>query len=113
MHYVPMKALLEVAEVMKTGAIKYGTKNWRAQPVAASTYYDAAMRHMIDWFEGKVDLDPESNKSHLAHAICCMLIIMDGMGVEDFIDDRGFAEAFVKKDADTEAAKTYLDHAMS
>lgn len=97
LHYVPMKAMLEVAEVMRTGAIKYGTKNWRQQPVAASIYYDACHRHLIDWFEGREDLDKESQKSHLAHAICCLLILMDGLTIEGFVDDRKFTEVLTNQ----------------
>lgn len=102
-RYLPMRILMGVARVMRTGAIKYGVKNWRVQPVAASTYYDAAMRHMIDWFEGPEgiltepqDLDPESGESHLDHAIANLMILRDGMGVKGFIDDRKLAEALTK-----------------
>ena len=93
LSFVPMNIIRDdVAEVMALGATKYGHKNWRKQPIDTSTYYDAAHRHLIAWFEDGEDVDPESKKSHLAHVICCMLIILDGLHRGELIDDRAKAE---------------------
>lgn len=89
---VPMNAMLDVAEVMRHGADKYGRKNWRKQPIDASTYYDAALRHLIAWFERGEDADPESGKSHLAHVACCALLLLDGIERGELIDDRQLYE---------------------
>ena len=88
LSFLPMNIMLSVAEVMYSGAVKYGKKNWRVQPVEAATYYDAAYRHMIAWFEDRVDLDPESGKHHLDHAIASLLIIRDGIERGELIDNR-------------------------
>jgi hypothetical protein len=92
LHFVPAEVLLSVAEVMRLGASKYGLKNWREQPVRASTYYDAMFRHMVAWFETREDKDVESGQHHLAHAICCAMIILDGLHRGTFVDDRGEQE---------------------
>ena len=94
-HFIAMNTLRDVARVMSLGSDKYGLKNYRAQPVAASTYYDAAFRHLIDWFEGPEDApgnpednDRESGITHLAHVIACCTILMDAMRRGLLIDDR-------------------------
>ncbi len=96
MHYVPGKTFLAVAEVFKLGAAKYGLKNWRKQPIRASSYYSAMHRHLLDWFEGGVDMDPESHHHHLAHVIASCMIILDAMEHNALIDDRADAEVKTK-----------------
>jgi hypothetical protein len=86
-HFVPMEVMLQVAKVMELGAKKYGRMNWREQPIQASTYYSAMFRHMIAWFEGE-DVDPESGQPHLAHAICCAMLVLDSERRGILIDDR-------------------------
>ena len=77
-HFVPMGPIFKyVTRVMEGGAKKYGVKNWRKQPIRASTYYSAALRHLSSWFEEGEWLDPESGQPHLAHAICCCLLVLD------------------------------------
>lgn len=93
LHKVPMHVMLEVAGVMEIGAAKYGLKNWRVQPINASTYYSAVLRHLIAWFECGEDADPESNKHHLAHVMACCAIVIDGLDRGTLLDDRAFAEA--------------------
>lgn len=96
-HFVPLSSIMDIAEVMKLGATKYGIKNWREQPILASTYYSAMFRHMHSWFENLEDTDPESGKHHLAHAVCCALIIMDGLAKGKLIDDRAAQEVIVRQ----------------
>lgn len=50
--------------------------DWKCDPDAGK-YFDAAMRHLTAWISGE-RLDPESGRSHLAHAICCLLIMLWG-----------------------------------
>ena len=82
---IPTAALLHLGEVMKLGADKYGPFNWRETPVPAETYVDAMGRHMLSWQDGE-NLDPESQKSHLAHVMACCAIIIDAME-NDMLDD--------------------------
>ena len=73
---IPTASLLHLGEVMKLGATKYGPFNWRETPVPAEVYVDAAMRHLLSWFDGE-DRDPESGMSHLGHVMACCAIIID------------------------------------
>ena len=73
---IPPAGLLHLGEVMKLGAKKYGPFNWRVEPVPAEVYVDAAMRHLMSWYDGE-DEDPESGQSHLAHVMACCAIIID------------------------------------
>lgn len=79
--------MAEASVVAMLGATKYGRHNWRLTSVSASIYYDAAMRHLVKWFEGE-ETDPESGVSHLAHVICGLAIVRDAQMRGRMIDDR-------------------------
>lgn len=85
--FIPPVAILEEAVVMALGASKYGPFNWNEFPVDASTYYSAAMRHLMSWFTGE-NIDPESGASHLAHARACLAILIDSQVGGTLIDNR-------------------------
>jgi hypothetical protein len=72
---LPFRALQEVVEVLTFGAKKYAADNWKHVPQARERYVDAAYRHLADW-NTTARLDPETGKSHLAHAICCLLFLL-------------------------------------
>ncbi len=84
---IPTPPLVQVGEVMRLGREKYGPYNWRDQPVTASTYIDAAVRHLASWWDGET-VDPESGQSHLAHAAASLFIITDALAVGTGTDDR-------------------------
>jgi len=73
---VPQVALLEVAKVMTFGAKKYAPDNWRKVENAHSRYIDAALRHINAHLIGQ-HKDPESDLSHLAHAVCSLMMAME------------------------------------
>jgi hypothetical protein len=87
LHLVPSTALVQVAEVMRLGAAKYGPYNWRDQDVAATVYVSAAQRHIAAWLDGE-DIDTESGQPHTAHAAACLLILLDACVNKALIDDR-------------------------
>ena len=87
----PVAPLFEMGKVFELGAKKYGRFNWRLHTVSATVYYDAALRHLMAWFEGE-DLDPESGVPHLAHAMACMVILMDAKDNNKLNDNRLDAE---------------------
>lgn len=87
MHLIPHGALVEVARVMELGAKKYGPYNWRHTPVSYSTYLSADSRHNGSFLDGE-DQDPESRRSHLAHAAASMLILLDAIIIGNAKDDR-------------------------
>lgn len=71
---IPTIAIEQEAAVMGFGAAKYGRDNWRGG-LHYSRLIDAALRHMLA-FSGGENLDPETGLSHLAHARCCMGMLM-------------------------------------
>jgi predicted peroxiredoxin len=86
MGLLPPRAIELVADVLTMGAKKYSPDNWAKAP-SWSTYYDAMQRHLSSWWGGQ-DLDPESGKSHLAHAACCVLFLMEFERRKISVDDR-------------------------
>ena len=86
---VPPSAMLHLSDVLSDGAEKYGPLNWRTDPVAASVYYSAAMRHLMAWWDGE-DIDPGSKRGahHLAAVLANMAIVLDAIGTGNLIDDR-------------------------
>lgn len=84
---IPTTALLQIGAVMRTGKEKYGAYNWRDYPVTASTYVDAAMRHLVQYWDGET-VDPESGLPHLAHAAASIMVLMDALATGNGTDDR-------------------------
>ena len=76
MGLVPPAALFEVANVLTFGAKKYLPGNWQYVKDGKERYLDAALRHIYLYQLGE-ELDPESKYHHLAHAICCLMFILD------------------------------------
>jgi hypothetical protein len=76
MSDTPTYPITIMGQVFSGGAAKYGRFNWREKTVSSSVYYDAALRHLMAWFN-REDLDPESGFSHLGHVMACMAILMD------------------------------------
>jgi hypothetical protein len=72
---------------MSDGKAKYGPMNWREKRVTSSVYYNAAMRHLMAWWDGE-DLAPDSGVHHLAHAMACLAIVLDAESVGKLNDDR-------------------------
>tara|TARA_R110002126_G_scaffold220018_1_gene365374 strand:- start:133 stop:597 length:465 start_codon:yes stop_codon:yes gene_type:complete len=72
---LPFKAVREVVEVLTYGSNKYADDNWKIVPDARKRYISASFRHLTAWAEGEKN-DNETGKSHLAHAICCLLFLL-------------------------------------
>ena len=75
-YLLPPKALLEVSKVLTIGAEKYNEENWRKLDNLQNRYTGAALRHLFAHMDGE-ELDPETNLSHLAHALCCLLFKLE------------------------------------
>jgi hypothetical protein len=73
---VSAPVLAEVGVAMLEGALKYGRHNYRVSGVRASTYYDAALRHITAWWEGE-DIDPASGLPHTVKAMACLMVMRD------------------------------------
>lgn len=72
---LPFEELSQVVEVLDMGANKYGEGNWKYVYPARDRYFNAAMRHILAWWSGE-KVDEESGRSHLAHAVSCLLFLM-------------------------------------
>lgn len=72
---LPPRPLVEIAQVLDFGRKKYGAYNW-STGFAVSRLFSALLRHVWAWWTGE-ESDPETGLSHLAHAGCCLLFIMD------------------------------------
>lgn len=85
---LPWDALREVALVFTHGA-KHDTDDqprYRTDARAHSKHFEAAQRHLTAWWLGE-DNDPESGRSHLAHAACRILILLSRKALRQH-DDR-------------------------
>lgn len=80
------EALNQTAAVLKFGADKYHAHNWR-DGFAWSRPLAAAMRHIMAFNDGE-DRDPESGLSHLAHAACCIMFLLEFEKTHPELDDR-------------------------
>ena len=79
--------LYEMGLGMLEGARKYGRHNYRAMGVSATVYYDAALRHIMSWWEGE-DIDIDSGLNHITKALTALMVLRDSMLVGNWIDDR-------------------------
>jgi dATP/dGTP diphosphohydrolase len=79
-----MKAYLSIS--MYLGATKYGTWNWRGNRTTASVYFAALQRHLDKWWQGEED--DADGTPHLANALACLTIIMEGRYIGNMADDR-------------------------
>ena len=71
---------------MTHGAKKYSAHNWM-KGFDWSRLYDASQRHLTAWNMGE-DIDPESGFPHLAHALCCIMMLHDTTQLCPELDDR-------------------------
>jgi hypothetical protein len=82
---LPTAPLEEVAAVLAVGANKYGPCNW-CRGARWGRYFAALLRHLFAWWR-RENRDPETGLSHLAHACCCLMFLMEyqrnGWGTDD------------------------------
>lgn len=83
----PPIALVHAVDAMMDGAGKYDPYNWRAKHITTSNYLHAAIRHIIDYWEGQ-ECAPDSLAKHLGHAIATLAIVLDAQAHGCLIDDR-------------------------
>jgi hypothetical protein len=72
---LPIEEVEEIVQVLTDGAKKYAPGNWMHVPDKENRYYAALMRHLTAWRKGELK-DPDSGRSHLSHAGCCLLFLM-------------------------------------
>lgn len=79
-------ALVKIAEVMAYGSNKYAAHNWRGG-LHWSRVLSAAMRHLMA-FNDSEDKDSETGLSHIAHAGCCIMFLLEYETTHPELDDR-------------------------
>lgn len=84
---LPMGPIYEMALAMTEGGLKYGKHNYRSMGCKASTYFDAAIGHLVSWWEGS-DIDKESGVHHLMKAAACLIVMRDSQLMGNDTDDR-------------------------
>lgn len=87
LHLWPTTATAVGCLAMLEGLLKYGRSNFRAVGVRSSIYYDAARRHLDEWFEGQ-DVDPDSGLPTLGKALACIAVLIDAEAAGKLNDDR-------------------------
>jgi hypothetical protein len=85
-HLLSTEAMNQTAAVLAFGAEKYAEHNWR-KGFVWSRPLSAAMRHIAAFNAGE-DKDPESGLSHLAHAACCIMFLLEFEKTHKELDDR-------------------------
>jgi Domain of unknown function (DUF5664) len=88
MSVVPMGVMMEVGVGMLEGARKYGRHNYRIAGVRASVYVDAAMRHLIKFWDFGINIDKDSGLSEVTKAITSLVVLRDAMMTGKWVDDR-------------------------
>lgn len=83
----PATARAYGALAMTEGDLKYGGFNYRTAGVRVSIYYAAANRHLDKWFNGEW-ADSKTQVPHLASALACISVIIDGIECGNVTDDR-------------------------
>jgi hypothetical protein len=87
LHYLEPAAEEAIARAMKSGADKYGYRNFTIEPIKATVYIDALLRHILAWKNGD-DVDPDSGQHPLAHIGANVHVALAAMAADKFIDDR-------------------------
>lgn len=85
MELIPPELLFAVGDILTFGAKKYAPRNWETG-MLWSRPFGALMRHLWAWWGGE-KLDPETGRSHLWHAGCCIAFLIAyeerGVGTDD------------------------------
>lgn len=86
LELLPRRGLEEIAKVLTFGAHKYDRDNWR-KGLEWSRCIGAAQRHLLAYANGETH-DPETGLSHLAHAGCNILFVLEYERTHPELDDR-------------------------
>lgn len=83
---IPASTLHALASILTFGAAKYAPRNWELG-IAWGRVFGALMRHLWAWWSGESN-DPETGKSHLWHAQCCVAFLIEYEITHPEFDDR-------------------------
>ena len=92
---IPSEAVFALGEILTFGARKYADRNWE-KGMRWGRVFAALMRHLWAWWAGEGptcrsfvfgSLDAETTRSHLWHALCCLVFLVSyeerGVGTDD------------------------------
>lgn len=79
-------AIESMGKILTQGAIKYERHNWR-KGMKWSRCIDSLKRHLLE-FEKGIDVDPESQESHLGHIMVNAMFLLEYATTHKQLDDR-------------------------
>jgi hypothetical protein len=79
---IPPRALNDLVKVLTFGAKKYDRHNWKKVENAEQRYFAAAQRHLWAVVRGETH-DPESGEHHYAHALCCIMYLLEFYSLQE------------------------------
>lgn len=79
-------AIESMGRILTQGAIKYERHNWR-KGMKWSRCIDSLKRHLLE-FEKGIDVDPESQESHLGHIMVNAMFLLEYTTTHKGLDDR-------------------------
>lgn len=74
MDLIPPEAMFALADILTFGAKKYSDRNWE-KGMKWGRPFGALLRHLFAWW-AKEGPDKETGKSHLWHALCCLVFLI-------------------------------------
>lgn len=96
----PVRAYLATCQVFTYGAELYAPGNWKAgEGFQWSRLIASAERHLLD-FKLRIDSDKDSTLPVLAHAMCCLAMLLEHYLTGHGIDDRDVAQILPNSDED-------------
>lgn len=84
---IPPSALRHLGGAMAEGKAKYGLFNWREKPVTTSVYYNAALRHLLSFWDG-ANSPPDGLAHELAYVMANCAVLLDALEQGTLNDDR-------------------------
>ena len=106
---IPYTALVEIAHVREFGVEKYGDDEaWYDVPT--KDFLDAALRHIYKYLSGAAD-DPESGRSHIAHAATSLVLALS-IEQEDRYFDKYVNDRLDKRAMEKMAEQERIDYIM-
>lgn len=86
LELVDTYAMEQLGHVLAFGAKKYGEHNWKGG-IKYLKLIGSALRHLFAFASG-IDNDHESGLPHLAHAMCCCMMLLGTTKLHPELDDR-------------------------
>lgn len=76
---LPVKVMKKIVEVLMYGCKKYAAYNWLKVKGWKWRYYNAAKRHLEDWWDEGLEIDPESGLHNIDMAITNLIFLRGKM----------------------------------